>query len=73
MRCDHEPKRFEPDGNDHVGLAIPILVDVPLPELPLGGFIRKQGRLHILRVELNLVWRLLQASHDRLIHPINTG
>src|SRR5678816_410184 len=40
----------KPDGNDYVGLAIAILADVPLTELPLGSFIRKQGCLQILAI-----------------------
>src|SRR5882672_1192889 len=41
VRCDHEPERFEPDCNDHVGLAIAVLADVPLSELLLRSLIRK--------------------------------
>ena len=64
MSIGHEFDGGSSDGNDQVGLAMLILVDVPLAKFPLGSFIRKQGRLQILAVQFDLVIVTFPVQYD---------
>ena len=71
MRLKHKAERIGSDGNNHVRVAVPVLVKIKATKFPLAIRIGKYDRIQGLDIKLQLERRVRERGLDTPIYAVN--